>query len=193
MDASSEEDREQKNSSSQALDVTSKEDFGQQVMENELKNMKEQAKEGTMKGNDKDEDMKEKLVKEEMTTKEGWINWWRKQWKGSGNLQAEVHPADDIIFRPPSEPDKITHSQNKVSGTGPPEATDEAEEWPDKKRDDTGDREGYTRDKDLEGSHVLHNTKYRSEVLLGMKTSVSAVKSKNWNPDQYKDQSGSIG
>ena len=79
MDASSEEDREQKNSSSQALDVTSKEDFGQQVMENELKNMKEQAKEGTMKGNDKDEDMKEKLVKEEMTTKEGWINWWRKQ------------------------------------------------------------------------------------------------------------------
>ena len=79
MDASSEEDREQKNSSSQALDVKSKEDFGQQVMENELKNMKEQAKEGTMKGNDKDEDMKDKLVKEEMTTKEGWINWWRKQ------------------------------------------------------------------------------------------------------------------
>ena len=36
----------------------------------------------------------------------------------------------------------------------------------------------------MESSNVLHITKYGSEVLLGMKTSVSAGKSKQLNSDQ---------
>ena len=58
----------------------------------------------------------------------------RKQWRGSSNPPAEVCPADDVVFRPPSEADKITHKQNKVSWTGPHKAPDEG---PHKTQDDT--------------------------------------------------------
>ena len=48
-------------------------DIGQQVMEDEFKNVKEQAKEGARKGMEKNKDKKrknEEFVKEEVTTKE---------------------------------------------------------------------------------------------------------------------------
>ena len=89
---------------------------------------------------------KEELVKEKGTTKEKGITWWRKWWRGSSNL------VEDIILSPPNKPDRITHRQNKVSGTRPYTAPDEAKEGPDKTIDDTVAMATYTRDKDGAGS-----------------------------------------
>ena len=123
---------------------------------------KKEKREKLVKDNERDEGKKaerEKLVKEEVPNKETWINWWKNQWRGPNSPRTEVHPLDDIIFRPPSDHDQNTQSQKKNSGTEPAKALDEAECKPDKTCDDTGNRTAYTRDKDLEGSHVLHKTK----------------------------------
>ena len=61
--------------------------------------------------------------------------------------------------------------------TEPAEAPDEADNRPNKTCDDTGDSVANTTYKDFEDPHVLYNTKYGSETLLGMKASVGAVKS----------------
>ena len=66
--------------------------------------------------------------------------------------------------------------QNKASGTEPAKAPDEAAIRLDKTCVDGDDRVATTRDKeDLGGQHVLHNTKYGSEDLVGMKTKVSTM------------------
>ena len=82
----------------------------------------------------------------------------------------EVYPADKFVFRPPCKAAKVVRSQNSISCTGPPKTPDEGEHWkedrPDKSKDVTVDRSTYTWDKDVEDSHVVHNTKYGSQLLL---------------------------
>ena len=80
------EDKDQKSSSSKALEGTCGVDFGKQVIEREFTIVKDQAKEGAIKCKDKDEDKRknerdkdkkkkrEKMVKEEVPKEEPWIN-----------------------------------------------------------------------------------------------------------------------
>ena len=87
-------------------------------------------------------------------------SWWKKQWKGANNPQTGVHP-----------------NQKKASGMEPAKAPDEADIKLDITCVDGDDRSATTRDKeDLSGQHVLHNTKYGYEDLVGVKTNVSTVK-----------------
>ena len=80
------EDKDQKSSSSKALEGTCEVDFGKQVMEREFTIVKDEAKERAIKCKDKDEDKRkkerdgekkekrEKMVKEEVPKEETWIN-----------------------------------------------------------------------------------------------------------------------
>ena len=111
-----------------------------------------------MKG-EKDKKRK-KIDKEEVPKEETWINWWKNQWRGSNNVQAEVHL-----------------NRKKASGTKPAKDSDKADRRPDKTCLYMNDRAATTKDKEhLTGPHVLHNTKYGSQELLGMRTKVTTVK-----------------
>ena len=198
------ESREQGSRSSKELDVTEG-DIDQQVIEKEVDDLKETVHEEKKKSKEKGEIEKEeqvKLVKEEVTHKEGWMRRKWKEWRRSDNPQKEVSPADNIVFSPPDEPAKVVRSQSPISRIGLPntrcEATNsrlphprgsaktpdkgehEVEDGPDKTQDDIGDSSNYTRDKDLEDSHVIDKTKYGSEVVLGMSTTISTVKNPAW-------------
>ena len=72
-------------------------DIRQQVKEDEFKEEKD----------DKDE-MRKKMVKEEVPKGETWISWWKMQWEGANNPQAEVHPNHNKGFSPTDEPAKVT-------------------------------------------------------------------------------------
>ena len=113
------------------MDKIDEVDISKQVKEDELKEEE-----------DVKDEMRKKMVKEEVPKGETWIDWWKKQWKGANNPQAEVHP-----------------NQNKASGTEPAKAPDEAASRLNKTCVDKSDRVATTRDKeDLRGPHVLHNT-----------------------------------
>ena len=62
----------------------------------------------------------------------------------------EVSPADNIALIPTGEPAKVVRKGE--------------EDGPDKTKDYIGDGSSYTRNKDLEDSHVIHKAKYGSEV-----------------------------
>ena len=114
MDESGELDTVQKSSSPKELDEMDEVDISQQVKEDELKEEK-----------DVKDEMRKKMVKEEVPKGETWISWWKKQWKGANNPQAEVHP-----------------NQNKASWTEPAKAPDEAANRLDKTCIDENDRQG---------------------------------------------------
>ena len=68
-------------------------------------------------------------------------------------------------------------NQKKASGTEPAKDPDEADSRPDTTCVEGHDRAAKAKDKEqLECPHVLHNMKYGSEDLLGLKNKVSAVK-----------------
>ena len=85
-----------------------------------------------------------------------WLSWCKKQWTGVGDPHSEVHP-----------------DHNTERSKDP----DEVDSRPDKTCVDGHDRAAKKKGKEqLECPHVLHNIKYGSEDLLGLKTTVSAVK-----------------
>ena len=64
----------------------------------------------------------------------------------------------------------------------PAKDPDEVDKKPDKTCVEGHDRTAKTKDKEqLEGPHVLHNIKYGSKDLLGMKTKVTTVKGESTN------------
>ena len=115
-----------------------------------------------------------------------------KKWRKSENLPKEVSLADNIVFSPPTGLAKIIQCQSPEPRTGLPNTRGEAtsprlphsrgsaetsdegesdnEDWARRAQTDIGDSSNYTCEPDLGVSHVIHNTKYGSEVLQGMKT-----------------------
>ena len=90
---------------------------------------------------------KEEFVMEKGTTKEEWINWWRKWWRGSSNL------VKDILYSPPNKPDRITHRQNNIfREQGPTKLQMRQRRGRDKTIDDTVAMATYTKDKDGAGN-----------------------------------------
>ena len=73
-------DKIQKSSSTKESDEMAEVDIDNQMQEIELEEDK----------GEKDKKCK-KMDKEEVSKEETWINWWKNQWRGSNNLQAEVH------------------------------------------------------------------------------------------------------
>ena len=71
----------------------------------------------------------------------------------------------------------VSKDKEKNPKTEPDKDPDEADKKPDKTRVGGHDRAAKTRDREqLEGPHMFHTTKYRSEDLLGMNTKVCTVK-----------------
>ena len=121
-----------------------------------------------------------------------------KKWRKSENPLKEVSPAENIEFSLPPKPDKVVRSQSPRSRTGLPNTRGEAtssrlphprgsaetpgegeygnEDGARRAQHDIGGSSNYTWGPDLGGQHVIHTTKYGSEVLQGMKTKVSTVK-----------------
>ena len=113
-----------------------------------------------------------------------------------------MSPADNIVFNPPGESAKVVWSRSPKSRTGLPNTKGEAtsprlphsrgsaktsdkgelenEDEARRAQHDIGDSSSYTCDPDLGESHVIHYTKYGSEVLHELKTTVSTVKNSAW-------------
>ena len=118
------------------------------------------------------------------------------------NPPIEVYPEDNVIFSLPAELTKVVWSQSPTSKTGLPNTRGEAtskrlphskgsaqtsdkgecqnENWARRAQHNSRDSSNYTCEPDLGVSNVIHNTKYGSEVLQGMKKTVSTVKNPAW-------------
>ena len=100
-----------------------------------------------------------KLVNKAVPKRKKWLSWRKKQLKGASDPHSEIHS-----------------DHKKAPRTEPAKAPDKASSKPEKTCVEGHDRVATARDKEnLEGPHVLHNMKYGSENLLGMKTKYSAV------------------
>ena len=132
----------------------------------------EQVKEDHFEEKKDDEDDEEKgFGKKPAPKMKKWLSWWKKRWPATGDLHSKVQLEKEKS--PRAEPDKDSDKE-------------------DRKQDKTcvggHDRAAKTKDrKQLEGPHMLHNTKYKCEDLLGMKTKVSTVKV------QKKESTDSVG
>ena len=99
------------------------------------------------------------MVNKAVPKRKKWLSWRKKQLKGASDPHSELHP-----------------DHKKAPGTEPAKTPEEASSKPEKTCVEGYDRVATARDtENLEGPHVLHNIKYKSENLLGMKTKVSAV------------------
>ena len=137
-----------------------------------------------------------------MPQKYSWLRRKLRRWRRTESPLKEVYPADNIVFSPPAEPNKVVESQIPVSSTRLPHTWGEDtiqrlphsrgsaktpdkgqrgnEDWARRAQHDIGGSSNYTWGADLSGEHVIHTTKYRSEVLQGMRTKISTVKNQDW-------------
>ena len=85
----------------------------------------------------------------------------------SENPPKDVSLADNIVLSPSGVLAKVFRSVTMRMGQGEHKMT-------------LGTAQVTHITQTLGETHVIHNTKYRSEVLLGMKTTVSTVKNSAW-------------
>ena len=179
--SSKELDVTEESRSSKDLDMTEGY-INQQLKEKEDDDMKDpgeitEKKESREKANTANEEHKEP-VNEEVPQKDGWMRRKLKKWRISENPPKEVSTSRVGQGRP--EPklqiqDKATHHQGEANiprlpnSRGSAKTLDkgerENEDGVRRAQKDIGGSSNYTCKTDLGESHVIHNTKYGSEVL----------------------------